>query len=136
MPKPIKIKVKPEIYTVTQRRYLGKGAATEKLPDEESIQGLTAFNDKESAINWIKTNGDQNKVYIIRNRKGEMINSYCFRSKGRWDVINNDNYYGGYKIGNPTHRKGYPGCSCYGCSRRVPSDKPEHPSIKDQNYEY
>ena len=130
MPKPKKVQPPPEIYKITQRRYMGKGAAIEKLPPEESVDGIGSFSDIKYAISWIESNGNKDNVYVIRNRRGEMIHSYCFRSKGRWSIINNDNYMGGYKIGNPKHPLG---CPC--CSPMIPSDKMKHPAMINKDYE-
>lgn len=60
------------------------------------------FSTEKYGIDWIKKNGDKLYVYVLRNRKGELLTSYCWKNKRLiWGPINRGGYYGGYRIGNP-----------------------------------
>ena len=107
---------------------MGKDAQSKDLTEELPEPNAKSFQDKKQAIQWINDNGDKNYVYIIRNRKEAMIASYCWKpNKKDWGTINNDKYYGGYKIGNATISICERGAQCCGCHA---SNCPQHPSMK------
>ena len=118
--------VAPDIYKITKRLKMGQDAQTKNLTEELLEQKCSTFQNKKQAIQWIINNGDKNYVYIVRNRKNVMITSYCWKpNKKEWGSINNDKYYGGYKIGNPGISICHVGPKCCGC---VASNCPQHRS--------
>ena len=129
MPKTKKIKVKPDIFKIYKRQKMGSDAQTTTLTSE-SFTNITC-SDKKQAITWINNNGVHGNVYVIRNRKNEMITSYCWKKSKMWGPINASNYLGGYNIGKPANivRKPCAGYCSYCCR---PCDDPNnHPSCKE-----
>ena len=119
------IKKKPDIYQLSYRTKMGSDARTDKLTQEHE---LDIKGDKQYLVKWIQENGDHQYVYIIRDRKQQMIASYCFKNLSKkWGPINQKNYAGGYKIGHPND------CGCNCCFK--PVDQPLHPSVKNPNYD-
>ena len=99
---------------------MGSDAQTKQLTEEQGT--IATFNDEKSAVAWIKSIGDHTNVYIIRNRSGIQVASYCWKGSW-WGKVACKNYFGGYKIGPA---KDIGGC-CH-CDR-IPSQQPDHPSI-------
>ena len=103
---------------------MGSDAATTPLTPERET-GET-FASKRAAIDWISTQTDHGRVYVIRNRKSEMVASYGWkREKGVWGEINRAGYYEGYRIGNPHDPNGPSYWQCDLCAR--PCQDPKHP---------
>lgn len=124
--KNFKVKAKPDIFKIYKRQKMGSDAQTKQLTSE--IFTNITCSDKKQAIAWINNNGDHGNVYVIRNRKNEMITSYCWKKSKMWVPINASNYLGGYKIGKPANIVCSP-CNgfCSYCSRPC-VDPNNHPS--------
>lgn len=113
----------PECYTISYRKRMGAEAQTRPLTEEHETDEVGRFNELKNAKLWVSNSGQRDRVYIIRNRKGEQVVSLCWKeSAGNWGPINCANYYGGYKIGQPHNNA----CSC--CAG--PIDQPDHPSCR------
>jgi len=68
---------------------------------EESYTG-NCYSSGKAAIMYINEQTEHDRIFIIRNRWGAMINSYSWKNdRNRWGTVNISGYYGGYKIGNP-----------------------------------
>lgn len=119
------IKKIPEIYKIYERQRMGANAATEPLTSETYTK--INFPQKKSAVQWIQQQQDHGKIFIIRNRKDEMLESYCWKhDRNIWDTINRSGYFGNFKIGNPTTIA----CPfCHGTDR-LPCKQHKHPCYK------
>jgi hypothetical protein len=123
MPFDKRIKKVPDIFKIYNRQRMGANAATEELTKETYIN--INFPSEKGAVDWIKNTKDHGKIFVIRNRKDEMIDSYGWSAnKSVWNKINKSGYYGGYKIGKPLATP-YFICDCFGQCK-----DPDHPSIK------
>ena len=118
-PKKIEVKKKPDIFKVYYRQRMGSDAQTSPLTHESYTN--QCFSTESTALNWIINQTDHGKIYVIRNRDNIMINSYGWKKNSNsWGVINQSNYFGGYKIGNPT--------GCYYCTCiDINCHEPDHP---------
>jgi hypothetical protein len=114
---------KPEIYYIYERRRMNEKAQTHELTKEKYTEQY--FSKKQSAIQYIRSCTDFNKIFIIRKRAGDMVNSYSYKNSMKmWTVLNRDGYFGGYKIGNPKLP-----CFCMGECK-----DPKHPAYKTTHY--
>jgi len=120
--------VKKEIkkkFTISKRMKMGSDAKNTPLTKEEPLN-MGQFTDEKLCLFWIEKNGNHNFVYIVRDEKGKMKNSYCWKGK-KWGTVNNL-YFGGYKIGKPVENCGK---HCLYCVKEI--DCPLHPSVVVKN---
>jgi hypothetical protein len=73
---------------------------TQKIT-EESYTG-NCYSSEKSAVVYINEQTDHDRIFVVRDREGVMINSYSWKiDRNKWGTVNMYGYYGGYKIGNP-----------------------------------
>ncbi len=115
--KKLQKKKKGDIFKIFVRQRMGEDAQTQELTKESST-GIV-FSKVGGAVEWIKKQTDHGKIYVIRDRDNEMVNSYSYKKhKSEWSVLNRDGYYGGYSIG-----KVQMPCKCI-------EGQPSHPTSK------
>jgi hypothetical protein len=121
-----KITKVPDFFKIYKRQRMGKDSQTQELTKETFTN--VSFPSEKGAIEWIREQHDHGTIFVIRNRKDEMINSYGWKSSGSiWGVINRTGYFGNYKIGNPNDPNRP---SCFQCNCGGPCKDPNHPSTK------
>lgn len=116
---PFKKKYKTvSFYVIYQRQRMGIDAQTTNLTNESIVINCKPFLFLKEAVIWIKKQRNHGLIFIIRDQKKQMINSYGWKkNKLEWGVINRDGYFGGYKIGNPDDQNGPSRSQCNECSK-------------------
>jgi len=118
-------KIPPDIYKIYSRQRMGADAATQELTPEKFTNQI--YPSRQNAVKWIEAQDDHSKVFVIRNRKEEMLVSYAWKHQRKvWGPINMAGYFGGFKIGNPTV---HIGCELCG-GGHLPHKDPKHPCYK------
>jgi hypothetical protein len=103
-------------------------AQTQKITDE-SYTG-NCYSSEKSAVLYINEQPEYDRIFVVRDREGVMINSYSWKvDREKWGTVNMSGYYGGYKIGNPRDC-GNPDCWMRSCMCGYKLPLPDHPPIK------
>jgi hypothetical protein len=108
---------KPVIFISKRRKMTQHEAKTQSITKENQV---TSVRSLKAGKKFIKNSTECANVYVLRDDKGKMIESYSFH-KNAWNPIRMGGYFGGYKIGEPR-----PICSC-GFGK---CNDPLHPTYK------